>query len=384
MKIALYTYNTKPRGGVVHTLALAEALREKGCSVRVYALGLQGQNDFFRPVRTETKVFPFVSQPNEAFEAKIHRYIDTYTAGLAEEELYTFDIHHAQDCISANVLARLRARGGVNFIFRTVHHLDNFTTPALIECQNRSVLLPDTLVTVSDSWHRILQADFNRTSTVIHNGVDSRFFHNEESKETLKAKYGLQDNVVFLTVGGIEPRKNTINTLRAFVQVKQYKPNAVLLIAGGSTLFDYRYYLEQFEQELNGLDLSIREGVRIAGELDNDTIQDYYRLADCYVQPSIKEGWGLALLEAMASGTPVVASTIEVFREFLQNRHNALLAHPDNVEAIAAQMLLATSDADMGHKLIMNGRSTALRYTWSKAAEKHLRLYESSRTMSRP
>lgn len=376
MKIALYTYNTKPRGGVVHTLALAEALQKKGCSVTVFALGLKGENQFFRPVQVETKVFPFVAQQNEVFESRILRYMNTYTKGLELEDLDAFDIHHAQDCISANCLNRLMIKGLVPFFIRTVHHLDDFTTPALIDCQNRSVIMPETLVTVSDTWNNRLQFDYNRTSTVIHNGVESRFFHTEGDSEVLKAKYGLQNNIVYLTIGGIEPRKNTIATLRAFAEVKRSIPEAVLLIVGGTTLFDYRYYLEQFDRELHSLEASIRDGIRIMGSPDNETVQQLYRLADCYVQPSKKEGWGLALLEAMAGGTPVVASTIEVFQEFLQDEHNALLADPDNADSIATQMLRIVKEEDLARKLIINGKLTALQYTWPLAAEKHINLYE--------
>ncbi|KRF41920.1 MSMEG_0565 family glycosyltransferase [Paenibacillus sp. Soil787] len=376
MRIALYTYNTKPRGGVVHTLALAEALKEQGCSVTVFALGVSGEGQFFRPVRTETKVFPFAAQQHEAFESRILRYIDTYEEGLSQESLEAFDIHHVQDCISANALHRLMTQGRIPFFVRTVHHLDDFTTPALIDCQKKSVMLPESLVTVSEAWQQRLQFDYGRSSSVIHNGVESRFFQSKQDQAELKVKYGLLGKTVFLTIGGIEPRKNTISTLLAFERVKETIPDAELLIVGGSTLFDYKYYLEHFNDLLRSMPLSIQKAVRIIGSPDNETVQEFYRLADCYVQPSKKEGWGLALLEAMATRTPVVASTIDVFQEFMRDGYNALLADPEDIPAIAAKMTEAVSEKDRSRLMTMNGYETASQYTWAKAAEKHIEFYE--------
>ncbi|MDF2963741.1 MAG: glycosyl transferase family 1 [Paenibacillus sp.] len=375
MKVALYTYNTKPRGGVVHTLALAEALRAKGCTVTVFALGLNGTTQFFRPVTADTKVFPFVHRQDETFESRILRYIDTYTAGLESEELAHFDIHHTQDCISANCLNRLTKKGLVPFFLRTVHHLDDFVTPALVECQHQSVIQPKALITVSQTWRDRLEHSYSRSSTVIHNGVEERYFLHGQNLEDFKASLGLHDKIVFLTVGGIEPRKNTIVTLQAFAEVKRWLPQAVLLIVGGATLFDYRDYRVQFDRIVEEHPSSVRDDIRILSAPDDQTVQQLYQLADVYVQPSVKEGWGLAVLEAMASGTPVVASDIAVFREYLNHEHNALLADPLVPANLAAHMLRVVKDTELQIRLSTNGVFTASEYTWPMAADRHIQLY---------
>ncbi|WP_424769205.1 MSMEG_0565 family glycosyltransferase [Paenibacillus sp. sgz302251] len=375
MKIALYTYNTKPRGGVIHTLALAEELEKYGCNVTVYALGLGGAQQFYRPVKAGTQVFPYLSRPGESFESRIASYIETYTEGLASEELEQYDIHHVQDCISANCLNRLMERGRVPFFLRTVHHLDDFTTPALVSCQQKSVTAPEQLITVSEYWRYRLRIEHGRAAEVIHNGVENRYFEPRGSKAELKDKYSLSGKTVFLTIGGIEPRKNTIRTLRAFEIVQRSIPDAVLVIAGGATLFDYRYYYDDFMNEWNGMDNEVRTAVRIVGAPSDAVIQDYYQLADCYLQPSIKEGWGLAIMEAMAGGTPVVASTIEVFREFLSHEHNALLADPEDERSIAHGMLRVASDMALRDRLSTEGKKTAYKYHWSATAQKHVTLY---------
>ncbi|EID42639.1 glycosyltransferase [Parageobacillus thermoglucosidasius] len=119
----------------------------------------------------------------------------------------------------------------------------------------------------------------------------------------------------------------------------------------------------------------MQKGVRIVGAVDNQTLFHLYHIADCFVQPSIKEGWGLAILEAMAVGVPVIASDIPVFQEYLVDSHNALLANPEDDEAIARQMIRAVKEKDLAEMLVSNGKATAGRYTWMAAAREHMKLY---------
>lgn len=374
MKVALYTYSTKPRGGVVHTLALAEALENAGNEVAIYSLSQNGSS-FFRPVKTAVKLIPFSSRSEEEFESRILRYIDTYVAALEEEQLNAFDIHHAQDCISANSLFQLREKGLIPFFCRTVHHLDDFMSPVLVQCQNRSVTEPDALITVSRYWQDRLESIYERTSQVIYNGVEQRFFQETGNRTLIRDQYKLRGKTVFLTIGGIEPRKNTVGLLRAYARVKEVVPESVLLIVGGDTLFDYQHYRKSFFEELSRLPSYVQEGVRIVGSVDNQTLCNLYHIADCFVQPSIKEGWGLAILEAMAVGVPVVASDIPVFQEYLVDSLNALLANPENDEAVARRMIRAVKEKELAEMLVLNGKATARQYTWMAAAKEHMKLY---------
>src|ERR1041384_2926005 len=110
MRIALLTYSTRPRGGVVHTLALAEALAALGHDVTVWTLGRGG--GFFRPVdpRVRLAVVPFPDHPGESVGERILRSIALLRASFTPR---AYDVVHAQDCISANAVDRC---------VRTVHH----------------------------------------------------------------------------------------------------------------------------------------------------------------------------------------------------------------------------------------------------------------------
>ena len=140
MRIALLSYSTKPRGGVVHTLALAEALAATGQDVTVWSLGRGGDTAFFRPVdpRVRLSVVPFPELPGERrrrADPALHRRTARRLRPIA-----VYDIVHAQDCISANAAGRC---------VRTVHHLDHFTTPELAACHERAIVEPYAHVCVS-------------------------------------------------------------------------------------------------------------------------------------------------------------------------------------------------------------------------------------------
>jgi hypothetical protein len=106
--VALVTYSTKARGGVVHTLSLAGAMADRAMPVRVVALGNADQ-DFFRPVRAPYSLVP-TSPPADTLEERVFASIDDLEAGLSKiaDEV---DIFHTQDCISARAAARVRDAG---------------------------------------------------------------------------------------------------------------------------------------------------------------------------------------------------------------------------------------------------------------------------------
>src|SRR3989337_1076320 len=337
LRIALFTYSTKPRGGVVHTLNLAEELARLGHQVHIYALST-GEG-FFRTVSVPYTLIPCAIVANESIDEKVKRYISIYTEHLSSIR-ENYDIYHAEDCISANVLFELRSRNLIKFFVRTVHHLDDFTSKSLIDCQLRSILDPDYIIVVSRFWEKELRSRYSLNPKVINNGVDIKKFKIQEVeglKEKAKESFSVNGNNVMLSIGGIEPRKNTLTALRAFNIASNYFKSKgerlVWLIGGGETLFDYRAYREEFFSEIKrlGLKLGVREpqsndeDIIVLGTVPEDSIFNLYQAGDVFVFPSVKEGWGLVVLEAMASGLPIIASGIEPMTEYLRDRENSLL-----------------------------------------------------------
>jgi glycosyltransferase-like protein len=377
--IALLTYSTKPRGGVIHTINLARGLAHLRHKVHIYALS--SGNGFSGKVNVPYTLIPCPEKQYESIDDKIKDYIQIYTAYLAGAEL-DYDILHAEDCISANALLHLRDMGLIEFYIRTVHHIDDFTSDSLIECQTNSIIKPDYLISVSKLWENELHTKYSLNSTIINNGVDYKAFntgHGTRTKEDAKERFKVKGCNVMLSIGGIEPRKNTITALRAFNIARAYLKakgeKLVWLVGGGETLFDYRAYREEFFAELDKLGLEKDKDIFLLGKIPGDEMPLLYKAADVFVFPSIKEGWGLVLLEAMAAGVPVISSNIEPMTEFLEDGVNSVLISPNDYKALAHQIVKVLESSGLRTRLIENGEKTAQIYSWESTALRHVECY---------
>src|SRR3990172_1160612 len=128
-----------------------------------------------------------------------------------------FAIVHAEDCIAATAALRIREAGARWRVLRTVHHVDDFTTPALIECQQRSIEGPDACLVVSAHWRDRLRQEYGIHAAVVRNGVDVERFDSvpPHLARAFRDRIGARDRFVFLTVGGIEPRKGSLELFEA-------------------------------------------------------------------------------------------------------------------------------------------------------------------------
>ena len=239
----LVTYSVKPRGGVVHTLALAEALHAAGYPVRVIALGDPAAG-FFRPVAAP---FTIIEAPASlpTLEERVFANVDALTAGLGGLAA-DFPILHTQDCISARAAARVRdaAAGPPPVVVRTVHHVDDFTSPSLIDCQRQAIVEPDRILVVSERWREILAEEYGTSAEVVHNGVDVDRFRSADPglAVALRQRAGaagaadaagaagaagrplilaVGGRPLILAVGGIEPRKGSDTLMAAVAELRR-------------------------------------------------------------------------------------------------------------------------------------------------------------------
>ncbi|NJM99100.1 MAG: MSMEG_0565 family glycosyltransferase [Phormidesmis sp. RL_2_1] len=372
LRIALLTYSTKPRGSVVHTLELAHALYQLGHQPCVFALDKDGQG-FHRQVPFSTCAVPAQScnsNIDSLIKQRIGEFVQFFSQRF-EQHSAPYQVYHAQDCLSANALALLREQGKIAHFVRTVHHIESFRSPYLQDCQEKSIYQPDRCLCVSDVWQQVLKTDYGIEAHRVINGVSDRFSAQPDGSETRVANaYGISGRPIYLTVGGIEPRKNSIRLLQAFAEVRQQQPAAQLVIAGGATLFDYQDYREQFMAVANAHGL--KDALILPGVVPDEWLPGLYRLADAFVLPSVKEGWGLVVLEALASGVPVLTANQPPFTEFLSQKE-ACLVEVTDVGAIAAGML---SISQPNLPMLESGQAIAQRYSWQDCAKMHLELYQ--------
>lgn len=379
MKIAMLTYSVKPRGGVEHALAVAEALALRGHEVCAVALAQPGES-FFRPTAVETRLIEHVPAAGP-FDERILAMLDAYREGLRPILCDGgFDIVHAQDCLSANTALDLRDEGVIEHVVRTVHHVDDFISPSLVACQDRSIVAPDFVLCVSHPWIDRLASEFGVEAQLVRNGVDrDRFRAARDAAERAadRAALGLVDRLAVLTVGGIEPRKGSLTLLEGFARLRAQAPDRdpLLLVVGGATLFDYRDEIDRFCSRAR--ELGVSEHVRQVGTVSPAALERHYRAADIFAFPSTKEGFGLVALEALAAGLPVVASQIDVFLTFLADGENALLCRAGDGAALGDCLARVARDPALREKLAAGGRAVVDAYGWDTAAAAHEVAYRS-------
>ncbi|TWP38031.1 MSMEG_0565 family glycosyltransferase [Leekyejoonella antrihumi] len=378
-RVALVSYSTRPRGGMVHTLSLADALVARHDPVRVVALDRRPSIGFFRAVSAPTMLIPGPA-PLPTLEERVFASVDALEAGL-HDVAEDVDVLHAQDCISARAAARVRDAGAPVVVVRTVHHVDDFTTAALIDCQQQAISEPDRLIVVSDDWRRRLAREYGVAATVIHNGVDSARFGpiDPTTRTQLREAAGVADRFVFLAVGGIEPRKGTACLFRALAQVRDHGRRPALVIVGGHSFQDYTDYRDKALAQLDEFGLALGSDVIQVGTVSDETLHHWYRSADALAFPSLKEGWGLAVLEALSAELPTVTSDIPVLREYLTDGVTAVLTRADDPTDLARGMRSLMDDPPLRSRLASDGLALAHRFTWAQAAAEHERLYRSLR-----
>lgn len=206
--------------------------------------------------------------------------------------------------------------------------------------------------------------------TVIHNGVDARFSPGLPGHTAaFRREKGLPGRF-FLFLGTLEPRKNLETLLAGYARWRaQAQPahlDIKLVVAGGKGWFYESIYAKAAA-------LGLHEAVLFPGFVPEEELPDWYRAASGFVYPSLFEGFGLPVLEAMACGTPVLCSDIPALREVTGNA--ALLVPAQEVEAWAAGLALLANQPTLHRELCTRGTARADGFTWQKAAAKTVDVY---------
>lgn len=372
MRIALTTHSVNPRGGVVHALELATALVSEGHEVTLFAPAAPGEALFREPPCRV--VLATIDGSQHGTEALVEARIRALKTSLQADHPRNFDVLHAQDSISGNALAELKHQGVIDAFVRTVHHLDHFDHPRLAAWQTRAWRDADRVLCVSETWTREMLASHGVRATTVTNGVDlTRYQPARDARDlTLTQRLGIDGLPMVLAVGGVEQRKNTLALLEAFALLRHAYPNACLVVAGGASLLDHHAYGRVFLKRVAELDLD--HAVILTGPLDDADVPPLLRSADVLAMVSLREGFGLVVLEALACGTPVVASKIAPFTEYL-NDTLCCWAIPTEPESIAAA-LGSVIDGSFGTDFKHGVPALLTRMSWQASARKHIDIYQ--------
>ena len=203
---------------------------------------------------------------------------------------------------------------------------------------------------------------------VVPNGVDQEKFRPQSDKAVARAQFGIGNELCVLFVGSLIPRKGLPFLVESAKKIVEQNDRTKFLIVGEGPL---RTQIQTNLQAANLLG-----NFEFLGKLSDPQLQALYGCADVFALPSIQEGQGIVLLEAQASGVPVVAFDVGGVAEAVQNGKTGFLAKLGNTNEFAEAILKLLSDETLREKMGANGRRFVVEnYTWNICAEKTMRVY---------
>jgi glycosyltransferase involved in cell wall biosynthesis len=199
-------------------------------------------------------------------------------------------------------------------------------------------------------------------STIVPNGVHPARFAKLDKREA-RALTGLNDaGPIIIYVGALRTVKGVEFLLKAMKTIAEADPTVTLLLVGDGVE----------REKLEGLvrNLGLEERVRFIGRVDNEDVSRYLSASDLFILPSLAEGFGIALLEAMASGLPIVATNVGDIPSFVENDVNGFLVEPGRESEIAEKVLQLLQDRELRERMARDNLSNARLYSWDAATGK--------------
>jgi phosphatidylinositol alpha-mannosyltransferase len=371
MKICMVSDNYYPYvGGIAeHVHFLATELRKRGHTVKVltaHAGGRMMETMDWTPDEDQVKRIGtgWVIRSNRSFArvsvawrptAQIREYFD-------DER---FDVVHVHGSLAPTLpMAAINASRTLNVVTFHAGH-DQSLGYALF----RSFLRPyfdavQGLIAVSDTARLSCAKYFPGPYRIIPNGIDLTFFRPDAGRVP-----GTDDGRPrILFVGRFEPRKGLKHLLSAMPEIAEAVPNVELVVVGTGLLgYSYKSYLPP----------EVQRHVRWAGLVKNEERPLYYASCDVYCSPATgQESFGIVLLEAMASGKPVVASDIDGYRSVMTDGREGLMVPPADPPALAKAIVKILLDREAARRFGANGLGRAREFSWPRLAERVEAFYE--------
>ncbi|HUS94624.1 MAG TPA: glycosyltransferase family 1 protein [Patescibacteria group bacterium] len=204
--------------------------------------------------------------------------------------------------------------------------------------------------------------------SVLYSGVGGNFepITNPRSIKKVRKKYDLGDKPYLISVGTVQPRKNYRMLIRAFRPVAENFPNDLIIVGGKGWMHD------QILGEVEAQGLHGR--VKFLGYVDDSDLPALYSAATILASPSLYEGFGLPILEAMACGVPVIASNVSSLPEVVGDA--GVLLPTEDTDAWSQAMMNLIEDMSQRTKLVGAGFLRARQFTWSKSAKELMSIYD--------
>ena len=234
------------------------------------------------------------------------------------------------------------------------------------------ILLPSAKLVILPSEYFISESTFLRRYkskiVSIPNGVNTTDFDIPYSKEECRKILGLPThNKIVLFVGSLSPHKRPDILLKAMPIILRSVPDVIAVLVGNGILRDK---LEKLAKKLG-----IYKFTKFVGFVPDKSISLYYKSADVFVLPSIAETFGIVLLEASASGLPLVVSDLKVFKTIVEDGYNGLVVKKGDEGELAQAIIRLFCDSQLRSMMSRNARIKASAFSWETIAEETERLY---------
>lgn len=270
----------------------------------------------------------------------------------------------------------------------TIHDLGYLHFPEAHTKQQRLYLRLSTLWSARVASHVIAISQATRDDLLRHTGIDaskiSVIYHglaphfrpvdDSQARSQVQQRYGIvapgqPARPYLLYVGTVQPRKNLVRLIEAFSQAHRANPDLLLVIAGKRG-----WLTEAIERRAN--ELGIAEHVRFTGYVEDADLPILLSGALAFALPSLYEGFGMPVLEAMACGTPVLASNTSALPEVAGDA--ALLVNPTDTTEIAAAIERLANDTALRAELRARGLARVAQFTWERCADQTLDVLRST------
>ena len=368
MKIALVSpYDFSHPGGVGrHITALYNIFTPMGHEVKVIAPASREVNDFGEHFIRIGRPFPIPASDSIIRISLSMHLAPTIKEVLAQEK---FDIIHLHEPFMPMLCsAVLRFSNTVNV--GTFHAAQgkpgyNWGRPITTWMLSRRARKLHGHIAVSKPAMDYVSQFVPGEYEIIPNGVDLNHFRPDV--QPLEQYTDGKLNIVFLS--RLEYRKGANYLLKAFYEIKRQMPNTRLLICGAGTRLRKRY--EKWVKDVRLPD------VVFTGMVPEQDIARYYKTADIFCLPATShESFGLILLEAMATGRPIVATNIEGFAAVVTHGEEGLLVPPMTVRPLTEALLKLLNDKQLRLQMGQKGLVTAQKYAWEDIATRLLAYYD--------
>lgn len=365
-----YTAAVQQGGGIgryVRSLVHALAAIDSETDYRIFAAGVTDQHEL--PTLGENFTWKPTSLGDQGLVRLWYRLhvplpIERWTGRL--------DLYHAPDFLLPPVRKDTKT-------LLTIHDLSFIRAPetateSLRQFLNKAVprsveradhILADSAAT-KDDLIELYQTPTEKI-TVLYSGVDPRFKPTNDPVvlQTIREKYEIGAADFILSLGTVQPRKNYVRLVEAFNALPQ--KDAKLVIVGGKG-----WLAEPLFECIN--DLGLSERVILPGFADDVDLPALYSAAKIFAYPSLYEGFGLPVLEAMACGTPVLASNVSSIPE-VTGKDGAVLVDPFDTAGMTEQLNKLLVNEALRNQLVAAGVKEAERFTWARAAEQLHTIY---------